>query len=149
MLDQHNSISGKEGTVYMTVGNQRKELATLKTFIANLELATGEVRRIGHRMPGTKVTGASGSGEMTFEYFDSTVRSILAEYVKNGTIPDISIQATNDDPTSEKGRQTYLFKGVVFTSAKLMELDGTTDDVLEDSTSFVFNDFEELERFRD
>ena len=148
MLNQQDTISAKEGSVFMTVGGETLELAEVKTFLAEVELTIADVQSVGQRMLGSKVVGAEGTGEMTYHYQNPRVRRIFYNYVKNGIMPQISVKVTNADLTSQAGRQTVLVKGIVFETAKIAEIDATSDDILEDETSFRFNDFELLEEFK-
>lgn len=148
MMKANDAISGKEGTVFATVGRRRYEMAEVKSIDARLAINATDVQAIGMRMTKRKAVGTSGLGDITVHYFSSVVRLALHDFYKTGIFPDITIKISNADITSSKGRHTVLLKEVMFDETVLAALDGTSDDTLEDSTSFSFGDYEILETFK-
>lgn len=148
MIKANQAISGKEGTVFATVGSNRFEMAELKTISAQIAVKTANVQAIGMRMEKGKVVGAAGTGDLTAHYFSNVARQAIATYVKTGVYPDITIKITNADVQAQKGRHTVLLKEVIFNDSILAALDGTSEDTLEESSSFTFGDFDILETFK-
>ena len=137
LMNQNDTISSKEGTVFVTVDGKNIPFAEIIEMEAKVELKTTDVMPLGQRMTSKKVVGAEGTGSVKFYYQNPAIRNIVANYVKEGKIPEVSIKYANDDPTSH----------VIFEKALLFKASGE-NNVLEDETDFSFNDIEILETFK-
>lgn len=139
-------ISGREGTAFMTIDGRNVPMFFLKTIEATVELVKTEVPVLGKRMNQQKVTGANGTGSMTIHKVTSEFANIAVNYMKSGTIPDITVKVTNDDPNSTIGRQTVLLKDVIFDSIVIAKLD-VESETLDEDVDFTFSDTDILESF--
>lgn len=148
VMNQADAISAKEGNVFVTIDNQTFELAELIEVDAKIELETADVTAVGMRMAGAKVVGAKGTGKVKFYYHRPEIRDMVVGYLKKGILPEISIKGTNADIASRAGRQTVVLKGVVFKSATILSLNGSSNDLLTDETDFIFNDVDITEGFK-
>lgn len=145
-LKAGDTISGREGTAFMTINGRNIEMFELKNIEATVELVKTEVPVLGKRMNQQKVTGANGTGAMTIHKVTSEYAQIGVDYIKKGTIPDITIKVTNDDPNSTIGRQSTLLKGVIFDSVSIAKLD-IESETLDEDVDFTFDDADLLEKF--
>lgn len=139
-------ISGREGTAFMTINGRNVPMFFLKTIEATVELVKTEVPVLGKRTNQQKVTGANGTGSMTIHKVTSEFANIAVNYMKSGTIPDITVKVTNDDPNSTIGRQTVLLKDVIFDSIVIAKLD-VESETLDEDVDFTFSDTNILEAF--
>ncbi|MFS1193751.1 phage tail tube protein [Enterococcus lactis] len=139
-------ISGREGTAFMTIDGRNVPMFFLKTIEATVELVKTEVPVLGKRTNQQKVTGANGTGSMTIHKVTSEFANIAVNYMKSGTIPDITVKVTNDDPNSTIGRQTVLLKDVIFDSIVIAKLD-VESETLDEDVDFTFSDTDILEAF--
>lgn len=146
-LQAGDTISGREGTAFVTIDDQNFAMFELKNITATVELAKTEVNTLGKRTTQQKVTGASGTGSMTIHKVTSRYAKIGIDYIKSGRVPNITIKITNDDPQSTIGRQTTLLKGVIFDSLIIASLD-VDAEVLEEDADFTFDDADLLETFK-
>lgn len=140
-------INGREGTAFMTIDGRNIALFFLKSIEASVELTKTEVPVIGKRITQQKVTGAAGSGSMTIHKVTSEFANIGVNYLKTGTVPEITIKTTNEDPQSSIGRQSTLLKGVLLDSIVIAKLD-VEAETLDEDVDFTFNDAEILESFK-
>lgn len=146
-LNAPDTISGKEGRAYAKINGNNEELFFAKAIEANIEKSKSEVKSIGKRMTGHKVTGLNGTGSMTMYYLTPLFRNLLAEYKKTGVDLYFDLVVENDDPTSSAGKQTVLLIGCNLDSTVLAKLDGDSDDPLEEDADFTFEDFDILTPF--
>ncbi len=146
-MNQQDTISSKEGTVFATVDGKNIAFAEIIEMEAKVELKTVDVTPLGQRMTSKKVVGSEGTGSIKYYYQNPAIRNIIANYVKEGKIPEISIKYANEDPTSHAGRNSGVLKGVIFEKALLFKASGD-NNVLEEETDFSFNDIEILESFK-
>ena len=146
-LSAPDTISGKEGRAYAKINGNNEELFFAKSIEANIEKSKSEVKSIGKRMTGHKVTGLNGTGSMTLYYLTPLFRNLLAEYKKTGVDLYFDLVVENDDPASSAGKQTVLLIGCNLDSTVLAKLDGDSDDPLEEDADFTFEDFDILTPF--
>lgn len=147
-LHAPDAISGKEGRAYAKIKGNNEELFFAKSIEATVEKTKSEIKAIGKRMTGHKVTGLNGTGSMTLHYLSPIFRSILADYKRTGVDLYFDLVVENDDPASAAGRQTVLLMGCNLDATILTKLDGDSDDPLEEDADFTFEDFEILTPFK-
>lgn len=146
-MNQNDTISSKEGTVYASVDGKNIPFAEIIEMEAKVELNTVDITPIGQRMKSKKVVGAEGTGSIKYYFQNPAIRNIIVNYVKEGKISEISIKYANEDPTSKAGRNSGVLKNVIFEKALLFKTSGE-DNVLEEETDFSFNDIEILDTFK-
>lgn len=146
-LNAPDTVSGKEGRAYAKINGNNEELFFAKAIEATIEKSKSEVKSIGKRMTGHKVTGLNGTGSMTMYYLTPLFRNLLAEYKKTGVDLYFDLVVENDDPASSAGKQTVLLIGCNLDSTVLAKLDGDSDDPLEEDADFTFEDFDILTPF--
>lgn len=145
-LKAGDTISGREGSAFITIDGENIEMFELKNIEAKVELTKTEVDVLGKRMTQQKVSGAKGTGSMNIHKVTSRYAQIGIEYLKSGKVPTITIKITNDDPNSSIGRQSTLIKDVVLDSIIIAKLDVGTE-VLDEDVDFTFTDADLLEVF--
>ncbi|GIQ70764.1 phage portal protein [Xylanibacillus composti] len=145
-LRAKDTISGQEGRAYAVINGRREELFYVKSLEATVEKEKAEVRTLGKRGTQHKATGWSGSGSMTIYYVTSVFRDLMLVYIKDGTDTYFDIAVTNEDPTSQIGRQTVILKDCNLDSVIMASLD-TESDALEEEVSFTFEDVDIPQRF--
>lgn len=146
-LNAPDTISGKEGRAYAKINGNNEELFFAKSIEANVDKNKSEVKSIGKRMTGHKVTGLNGTGSMTLYYLTPLFRSMIADYKKTGVDLYFDMVIENEDPQSSAGKQSILLMGCNIDSTVLAKLDGDSDDPLEEDTDFTFEDFDILTPF--
>ena len=146
-MNQNDTISSKEGTVYASVDGKNIPFAEIIEMEAKVELKTVDITPIGQRMKSKKVVGAEGTGSIKYYFQNPAIRNIIVNYVKEGKISEISIKYANEDPTSKAGRNSGVLKNVISEKALLFKTSGE-DNVLEEETDFSFNDIEILDTFK-
>ena len=146
-LKSFDPISGKEGVAYAKINGNNEELFFDKTIEASVEKAKSEIKAIGRRMTGHKITGMSGSGKMTLYYLTPLFRQMLKQYKDTGVDIYFDLVVENNDPSSSAGKQTTLLMDCNLDSVVLTKLDGDSDDPLEEDTDFTFEDYDILQEF--
>lgn len=143
---KNNVVAGGEGYAFMSSEGKKIELAGVKEVEANLSFDKSEVRALGHRMTGHKVTGASGEGSLVLYYITSEFRKRAKDYIKTGKAFTFDLYITNDDVASDIGRQTVALYDCSFDDISLAMLN-SDNEVLEEELSFTFDDFDIPEEF--
>lgn len=147
-MHTENAVSGKEGTLYLTINGLSLEYAEITKFDAKIEYTKADVKRVGARMDGSKIVGAKGTGSMTVYYHRPEMRAMALEYLRTGKSPMFDAMVVNDDVTSAAGKQTTIIKNIVPDSATIALLDGEADDVLKEEIPFTYDDFDFLNQFK-
>lgn len=142
-----DAISGSMAELYVTIGKTRYNFAQAISFEANFEKSKTEVPILGRTGKGNKATGWNGSGTMTIHYNTSIMRELALKYKNTGEDIYFNMQVTNEDPTSEVGRQTVTFIDCNFDSLILAKFDADAD-YLDEDIDFTFDDFNMPEKFK-
>ncbi|HAR84446.1 phage portal protein [Clostridium sulfidigenes] len=142
-----DTISSKEGKAFITIDGQNRELFEISALKAQLDLIVQAKPMLGHRMTQHKVVGAEGTGSMTMYFMNSDMLRMAIKYIKDGTLPDIKLQITNEDHQSTIGKQTIMLLGVLFATIPVTNLDDSSDDPITIDTDFTFDDIEGLDFF--
>ena len=146
-LKAGDTISGREGTAFLTINGQNFQMFELKNIEASIELIKTEVQTLGKRQTQNKLSGATGTGSMTIHKVTSRYAKMAVDYLKTGKMRVITIKVTNNDPQSSIGRQTTLLKGVSLDTITIAKLD-VEADALDEDVDFTFDDADLLEQFK-
>lgn len=145
-MKARDAISGKEGTLYATIDGEVVSIAECKNFTAKITKNKVEFKALGYRGTQHKATGWSGTGTMEIYYASSRWAKMMVDYTKSGKDLYFTLQATNEDPTSEIGRQTLTLLDVNLDDAEISKLD-TESQFLTSSMNFTFSGVEMPEEF--
>lgn len=141
-------ITSNSGRVTATIDGNNILLAEIEEFEAKLEGNTEEVKALGRRLTGHKMTSMEGTGSTTMYHISSRFAEIAANWLETGVYPDISITVTVEDPSSPAGKQVFQLMGVIFKDSTLASLKAD-DGLLEVDTDITFDDFRILQKFND
>ena len=145
-LRAKDTINGALGTCFAIIDGSRYEIMQAKNVEAKVEKTKSEIPILGLTSKQHKAGGWNGTGTMEAYYLSSLVRQVMQEYMKNGVDSYFELLITNEDPTSETGKQTVLLKGVNINSMVLTKLD-IEKDSLDETMMFTFNDADLLDVF--
>lgn len=147
-MDGKNVLSGRDGTAFITLDGQVKEIAYLKNIEASVELNKVEVQTLGRRVTQHKINGWSGTGSMNVYYVTSLFRDMIIDYIKKGKVTYFDIQVKNEDLSSTAGKQTTVLKNCLLNGAVLTKLD-IEADYLDEDIEFTFEDADIPDTFSD
>lgn len=140
-------VTGTEGSAYITVNGSNRYFFELQKLDANIEFTVISKKLMGHRMKQHKVVGAEGKGTMTIYNVSPTALEVYNEFIKNGKVPPISIQTTNEDKASTIGRRVVVMRSVILAKVPVASLDDTSEDLSTTDTDFTFDDVDNLESY--
>lgn len=146
-MNAKDSISAKLAECYVTIGDNRYNFMQAINLEANFEKTKSEVPILGKTGKGHKSTGWNGSGSATFHYNTSIFRQMMEDFKNTGNDLYFDMQITNDDPTSDAGRQTVILVGCNIDGGILAKFDADNDDYLDEDMDFTFEDFKIPEKF--
>lgn len=140
-------VTGTEGSAYITVNGSNRYFFELQKLDANIEFTVISKKLMGHRMKQHKVVGAEGKGTMTIYNVSPAALEVYNEFIKNGKVPPISIQTTNEDKASTIGRRVVVMRSVILAKVPVASLDDTSEDLSTTDTDFTFDDVDNLESY--
>lgn len=146
-MNAKDSISAKLAECYVTIGDNRYNFMQAINLEANFEKTKSEVPILGKTGKGHKSTGWNGSGSATFHYNTSIFRQMMEDFKNTGNDLYFDMQITNEDPTSDAGRQTVILVGCNIDGGILAKFDADNDDYLDEDMDFTFEDFKIPEKF--
>lgn len=148
MMKVENTLNGNEGKGFVTIDGKTRELFELLKLEANIELIVSERKVLGNRMVQHKVVGAKGTGSITMYFNNAELLKTVQTYLQKGKMPEISIQAYNEDPASNVGRQEMILRDVIINKLLAIKIDGDSEDALTHESDFTFNRMDGLEYFK-
>ena len=140
-------VNSAEGSAYMTRNGQNIELFYVKNANAAVELEIQDLKILGKRMTGHKVTGMTGSGSLTIYAITADFIKMAEEYKKTGKSPYFNLKLSQEDKESRVGRQTIMLFDCLTSSIPLFDMD-IEDPIIEQDVEFTFDEFEAPEKFK-
>lgn len=140
-------VTGSEGSAFITVDGQNRYFFELSKIEANIEFTVLAKKLLGHRMKQHKVVGAEGKGTMTMYNVSPASLAIYQRYIKEGKVPQISIQTTNEDTGSTVGKRTVVMRSCVLAKVPVVYLEDGSEDLNTVDSDFTFDDVDELESY--
>lgn len=136
------------GTCFAIFEDKRYEIMQVKNIEARVEKKKTEISILGLTSKQHKAGGWNGTGSMQAYYVSSLFRDIMLKYMKKGEDTFFEIMITNEDPTSDNGRQTILLKGVNIDDMVIGKLD-VDQEALDEEMKFTFTDVDMLDKFEE
>ncbi len=132
-------ISASLAECFITIDGKRYNFMQAIDVEAKFKKTKKKVAILGRTGMGNKATGWEGTGKAKFYYNTSIFRSVMIDYVKTGKDIYFEMQISNEDPTSDAGRQTVIIDGCNIDNGVFARLKAG-DDLLEDEFDFTFED---------
>lgn len=131
---------------YVTIGDNRYNFMQAINLEAKFEKNKVEVPILGRTAKGNKAAGWKGTGSATFHYNTSVFRQMMLDYANTGEDVYFDIQITNEDPTSDAGRQTIVLYDCNIDGGVLAKFDAD-GGYLDEDMDFTFESFKMPESF--
>ena len=142
-----DTVSSKLAECFVTIKGNRYNFMQAIDFEAKFKKTKTEVPILGKTGGGNKSTGWQGTGSATFHYNTSIFRQLMVDYKNTGEDTYFEIQVTNEDPTSDVGRQTIVFSDCNIDGGILAKFDAA-GEYLDEDMDFTFEDFMMPETFK-
>ena len=133
-MKARDTIAAKLAECFITIGSRRYNFMQMIDMEAKVEKTKTTVPRLGAIMAGHKSCGMEGT-------FSGT-----AHYKNTGEDVYFEMQITNDDPTSDAGRQTIIFYDCNTDGGVLAKFDAD-GEYLDEEIEGTFEDFSMPESF--
>lgn len=133
---------------FVTIEGRRYNFMQAINLEAKFEKNKTEVPILGKTGKGNKASGWKGTGSATFHYNTSIFRMLMERYKDTGEDIYFEIQISNEDPTSDVGRQTIILIDCNIDGGILAKFDAD-GEYLDEDMDFTFEDFKMPETFKD
>ncbi len=147
IMHAREALHGAEGSAYVIIEGQRHLLMQLKKFEGKFTKDKTEIARLGTRVKGNRSGNVKGTWTATAYYNTDVLRKVMVRYAKYGEDIYFDIQTTNDDPNSQAGRHTVVYRDCNLDEMILSKIDIEAETLEEDVTG-TFEDFEMPEEFK-
>lgn len=147
-MSAKDTVSAALAECFVTIGTRRYNFMQAIKLEAKFEKTKTEVPILGKTGKGNKASGWKGTGSATFHYNTSVFRQMMLDYKDKGEDIYFEMQITNDDPTSEVGRQTMILMDCNINGGILAKFDAN-GEYLDEEMDFTFEDFKMPESFKD
>lgn len=147
-MNAKDAVYGSLAECFITIGNRRYNFMSLTDFESKWEANIKDVPILGKVGMGHKAAGGKGTWSGTAHYNQSVFREMAELYQKTGKMTYFEIQVSNEDPTSDAGRQTIIHRGCLcdtFTLAKFQ----AGEELLDEELSGTFEEWDMPERFHE
>ena len=141
-----DTISAKLAECFVTIRGNRYNFMQMIDFEGKLDKTKTKVPILGRIMDGNKTVGLAGTFSGTAHYNQSIFRQALLDYKNTGEDIYFEIQVTNDDPSSDAGRQTIVFLDCNTDGGILAKFDAD-GEYLDEEIEGTFEDFKMPESF--
>ena len=145
-MKARDTIAAKLAECYITIGSRRYNFMQMIDMEVTVDKSKSSVPRLGAIMVGHKSCGMEGKFSGTAHYNQSVMRQLLLDYKNSGADTYFEMQITNDDPTSNAGRQTMIFYDCNTDGGVLAKFDAD-GEYLDEDIEGTFEDFSMPESF--
>lgn len=148
IMNASDAIYGGLAECYITIGKRRYNFMSMINFESKWEVNITDVPVLGKVGMGHKAAGGKGTWSGTAHYNQSYLREIANEYQKTGKMPYFEIQVSNEDPTSQAGRQTIIHRGCLCDSFVLAKFEAG-EEIMDEELSGTFESWDMPEKFKE
>ncbi|MBR5467927.1 MAG: phage tail tube protein [Firmicutes bacterium] len=146
IMNVKDAVSASLAECYVTIEGKRYNFMQAIDLEAKMEKSKKLVPILGKTGKGNRSSGWKGKGKAKFYYNSSLMREILYKFKVNGEDMYFDMQITNEDPTSDVGRQSIILKECNLDGGVLAKFDANAD-YLDEDFEFTFEDWEMPEKF--
>jgi len=147
IMNVKDAIAASLAECFVTIEGRRYNFMQAIDLEAKMTKTKKQVPILGKTGRGNRSSGWKGTGKAKFYYNSSLLREILYKFKTNGEDLYFDMQITNEDPTSDVGRQSIILKDCNLDGGILAKFDANSD-YLDEEFEFTFEDWEMPEKFK-
>lgn len=147
ILKSKDTIAAALAECFIVIEDRRYNFMQAINLEAKFSKSKSKVPILGKTGKGNKASGWEGTGSATFHYNTSIFRKMMLDYKDTGKDVYFEMQITNDDPSSDAGRQTMILKDCNIDGGILAKFDADAE-YLDEEIDFTFEDFSMPEEFK-
>lgn len=147
VMNTNDAPVAKYAQVFVTLKNKRYAMLMCKNFEAKASISNQDVPRMGSIIMGKKPTSVEISFTMTIYKCTEIFDEVLNEFISTGVMPELTIQAFNEDPATSIGKTSKIYNGCVLDGDVLLSLAGSEDDFIEQEISGFASGYTSPEKY--
>lgn len=147
-MSSKDTIIGSQAECYVEIDNKLYNLFNVIKFEAKIKKNKTKVPILGKISGGNRSTGCDYTGTMTLHYNMSIFRKLMEKYKDELEDAYFNMYVTNEDKTSNAGRQTVSLFGCNLDEMTLASFDASSSDILQEDVSFTYEDYKLSEEFK-
>ena len=147
ILKSKDTIAAALAECFIVIEDRRYNFMQAINLEAKFSKSKSKVPILGKTGKGNKASGWEGTGSATFHYNTSIFRKMMLDNKETGKDVYVEMQITNDDPSSDAGRQTMILKDCNIDGGILAKFDADAE-YLDEEIDFTFEDFSMPEEFK-
>lgn len=140
--------SSKMAECFVTINGKRYNFMSAINVEIKFEKEKVEVPILGRMNKGHKSCGSSITGSAEFHKNTPVWNEIAYKFQETGADTYFDMQITNNDPTTDIGKQTIILYDCNFDSITLAAFDADSDDVLTDTIEFTADRFVMKDKYK-
>lgn len=144
-----DTVNGAEGSIVVTIDGKNQKIASMKNIRTTADIQSEDMRVIGTRKIQTKHNGVKLSGSGNIYYGNDVFRKMALQYINTGTMPEFSIQLTNNDPSTSLGQQVMAYYGCMLSGEIPLSILDDEEAMLNFDFNFTYTDVAILEGFNE
>lgn len=140
--------NANQAEIFVTIDGNRYTMAMARKFEGKLNIKTKEVPMLGRMIDGRKAQKAEGKFKMTIYKCTPIFDDICEQFKNTGVLPYFDIQVTNDDFTTEIGRDTKIYKDCLIDGEVLLNMLDDEGNFIEQEVEGYYSDYEVVEKYK-
>ena len=141
IMHARDAVAGGLASCYVTIEGKKYNFMNLINFDSKIDKEKTDVPILGKTGKGNKSSRWSGTFEGTAHYNSSIMRKMLYKFKETGEDTYFDMIVTNEDPSSNAGKQVVVLKDCNLDGGTLAKFDAEADYLDEDITG-TFDDFQ-------
>lgn len=148
IFNPKDAIQANQGKVFVILDGQRKHWMNVKQIKVSENIKNGEIKRLGAMRTQHRPVSSSVEGSMTVYWVDSTVQDMVLKFAEQGVTTFFDVQGVHEDPSSNSGKNTYLFTDCVWDGEIPLFESDSDGEFLEQELNFLPNGVQKLSGFQ-
>ena len=147
-MNAKDVVSAKTGRAFITIEGNRYNFFNIKNLKINKDFEGEKVNVLGNTVEQTKSVSAKISGSMTAYAISNYFDEYMDRFINEGKAFYFDLQTTNEDPTSDTGARTVIYRNCCVTKQgeTIFDVDGK---YLEVDIDFTVGGIKRVQKFKD
>lgn len=142
-----DTVNGAAGKVIVTIDGKNIEVAGMRNITTNADIQSSDMRVVGTRTIQDKPNGAKLTGTGNIYYGTDLFTSMILQYINTGTMPEFTLQITNDDQATSVGTQSMAYYGCHLTGTIPLSILNSEETMLNYDFNFAYTRVAQLSAF--
>lgn len=139
--------SARQAEFFCTIGDRRYSMLNAKNFEATASVSLADVKTLGRLVTQKKPNGLEVKLSFTVYKCSEMFDNLIEEYKNTGVLPRFEAQVTQEDKSSNIGRDTKVYKDCIIDGDILLSMFDADGEFIEQDVEAYAMDFESPEKY--